>query len=121
MNPKLEKVLREKRMFMCFSDETWPRKAKDGWSSVGDVACSRTLGFVSVPRRRRGAYHFAEVLHEVAHLELWRETGKSPAKQDDAKVCELALAIGRQYGFSKDTIRHLEDDLAEQLAAKVKP
>lgn len=113
MSGKLEKVLADRGFGLEWADER-RRDSRAGWSGVADVACSRKLRCVSVPRRRRGPHHAAEVLHEVAHLEIWLSTGKSPARQDDAEVCKRALEIAREYGFNQDTIEMLMRDLSEQ-------
>lgn len=111
---RLERLLEDKGITLWWAEE---RDRRPHWVGVADVACSRQYNAVAVPRRRRDGYHFAEVLHEVAHLELWRWTGKSPTKQSDAEVCRLALDIAQEYGFSADTISHLERELTEQSKA----
>lgn len=111
MNDKLEKVLTDKSIDLYFRDEL-PLNPR-GWACVSDVGCSRSRSGVTVPRRRRDGYHFAEVLHEVAHLEEWRETDVSPHKANEVKVCKRALAIAQEYGFSKLTLEHLENELVQ--------
>lgn len=116
----IDKLLADKKVDLWFADELWTgggtRRA--GWTGISDVSCSLQRGAVAVPRRRRGGHHFAEVIHEVVHLELWRATGKRPAKQDDAEVCRLALQLGEEYGFTAYTLECLRRDMAEQLAKR---
>lgn len=114
-------LLEDKNIDLWWADDF--RGNGRGWARVSDVGCSRIEGAVSVPRRRISAYHWAEVIHEVAHLEMWRWTGRSPARHDEEKVCELAIAIATQYGFGGDTLDHLKSELAatpaDELARRV--
>lgn len=120
MNPKLARVLTDHHITLFWADEVWPRPKKHGWSGVSDVAVSRTLDAVSVPRRRADGYHFAEVLHEVVHLEIWRKTGKSPARQDDAEVWRGALLLAKQYGFNQNTVEWCEHQLQAEVEGQAK-
>ena len=108
----IAQILDDKRIQFYWADE---RDNGSHWVGVADVACSRKFGAVAVPRRRRSAYHWAEVLHEVAHLELWRWKGKSPLQQSDLVACQLALDIATVYGFGADTIEWLTDELTNRL------
>jgi len=74
-----------------------------GWVGVADVACNLEFSRVAVPRRRKGPQHNEEVLHEVAHLVVWRETNTPPGQHDERRVCWLALRWAREFGFSPDT------------------
>ncbi len=116
MNPRLARVLEDKGIDLYFRDEIVGRERRNGWVGVADVACSRTVGGVAVPRRRRDWYHFAEVLHEVAHLERWRWLGKSPTGDNEVAVCQLALDIAGEYGFSEDVLNYLRRELSTQLS-----
>lgn len=111
MTLKIDTMLEELNIGFIWADE---RDRGRHWSSVSDVACSRMKRFVSVPRRRRNAYHFAEVVHEVAHLLTWTETGKSPARHDEVKVCERAIRLAEEHGLSEATIEWLRKDLEKE-------
>ena len=99
------------------ADEAWGQR--QGFAVVGDVGYSKAKGAISVPRRRVSAYHWAEVLHEVAHLEMWRWTNKSPACHDDLVACILAADIAKGYGFGPDTMEYLHQEIDEQRASVV--
>lgn len=113
MHPRLALVLSDKDIELWWKDEVTSEK---GWSGVAGVACSLSWSAVAVPRRQRNAYHVAEVLHEVAHLELWRWKGKHPNRlKNDLEVCHLALCIAHEYGFSNEVVEHLEKDMTREL------
>lgn len=107
---KLDRLLDEKGIMLWWSDE---RDRRKHWVGIPDVACSRQLRAVAVPRRRRSVRHFLEVLHEVAHLLIWEETGKSPTHQSDLEACRRALALAQEYGFSAETVELCRQELAE--------
>lgn len=56
------------------------------------------------------------MLHEVAHLLIWRETNKRPLQQNELVVCQRALSIGNEFGFGPDTIGFLEAEIARERA-----
>jgi len=112
---QLESVLDSMGVELWWADE---RDRRSDWVSAADVAVSRKRMAVSVPRRKRGAYHQAEVLHELAHLMRWVQTGVSPASHDDAQVCEDAVELAKHLGFSKSVLARLLYDLGAQIGGK---
>lgn len=113
MLKKLAEILADKDIDLCWSHET---DSRSHWSRIADVACSRKFSLVAVPKRKRGSYHVAEVIHEIAHLELWRWRNKRPGSlKNDLLVCEIALGIGRQYAMPQEVIAHLEEEWAREV------
>jgi hypothetical protein len=121
----LDELLKAEDVELWFTDELPATSAKSGfprgWVGVADVACNLQRHAVAVPRRKRDGNHFAEVLHEVAHLLIWEETGRTPTKQKDLEVCRRALKLGREYRFSAYTLKRLEDDLEREEAPPPHP
>lgn len=118
MKAQLAQLLEDKDIEILFADEAHPFSKRAGWATVADVGCNAMRGQVAVPRRRFGSYHVAEVLHEVAHLEIWRWKGRSPAQQNEVVVCSLACDIARQYGFEKEVVEWTEHELAREVARR---
>lgn len=119
MRAQLDRVLSDKAIDLWWAYEAHGRPKREGWVGVADVGCSRTVGAVYVPRRRFSAYHVAEVLHEVAHLERWRWLAKSPSRDSDLAVCQLAVDIAMEYGFEEPVLEWLYKELAERLSEEV--
>jgi len=117
MMKTLYSVLDDKGFGLVWADE---RDRSRHWTGVGDVAVSLRQWAVSVPRRRRDGYHVAEVLHEVAHLELWRWTGRRPLNQNELVVCQLAIDIAQTYGFGEPVLEWLYAELTRELTQRSK-
>jgi hypothetical protein len=100
-------VLYRHRIGWVFADEM-PRPIPRHYSTTPDTGCSLVHRCVFVPRRRRTAQHYAELLHEAAHLLCWEETGKRPAKHGEPMACTRALAEARMEGAPKTLIEVLE-------------
>ncbi len=112
MRRQLEALLKRTEIELWWADE---RPLTSDWVGVADVAVSRKRHAVAVPRRRREAYHYSEVLHEVAHLMLWERTGISPSKSDDIMVCRVALALAAEYKFEDSVVEHLSQELNDEI------
>ncbi len=110
----MSELLADKNIGLYWAEEVYGRSHKaKGWvgGDIGDVGVSLREGAVCVPHRRIGSYHWSEALHEIAHLELWRWQGKTPTNHYEPLVCQLAIDIANQYGFGKDTLTHLAEEL----------
>jgi hypothetical protein len=119
---RLQRMLETLGVGLWWADELWigGGKRRPGWSGISDVACSRKHLAVSVPRRRRGAHHSSEVVHEVAHLFRWVQTGMPPHRQSELKVCSDALVLAQHFGLDQETLDYLTDELTREMTQREK-
>lgn len=105
-------------MLESFGVDLWwadERSRTRDWVGTADVACSRTRLAVSVPRRRDQSQVTANIVHEVAHLLRWVQTGVSPSRHDEEAVCADALVLAAHYRLSRSAMEWLRLD-AEDAA-----
>lgn len=105
---RLDDLLEEHNVFLIMADE---RDRGRHWVGIGDVAASRKLRAIAIPRRQNRAHHAANAIHELVHFLEWERTGKSPTYHDDVHICRLALELARSRKFSAAVLQFLEDDL----------
>lgn len=118
MYDKLNQVLDDFGITLFYADEVSDRLRRGtGWVWISDVGSSRSESAIAIPRRKRSAYQVAEALHEIAHLQRWRWLNKSPAKDKDSSVCQLALDICHQYGFGEAVEEWLVRELTDAMKA----
>jgi hypothetical protein len=106
---KIDKLLKKYNVRLLMIND--PDFSHLSWESVGKVGVNREHSLISVPKARRDARHFASVLHELAHLLIWRETGVRPAEHLEPSVCIKALTLAKEGGLSFNTLELLALDL----------